>query len=119
MAKFASAKYALGICDRSGFTYPLRELLPQIVDGIDTGLRVHWSVLDPDQPQLHLNEVRVDDPQAIRNARPDNNLEEGRDGAWNWSPVGDNNSLSALYGFSSQTTTQATGSVGTVTVVTP
>ena len=75
-------------------------------------------MLDPDQPQLWLGRVNKNDPQALRAARPDQNLASGRNVIWNWAPVGDRNSLSFLYGFSTQYSTQATGEVGTVTVVT-
>ena len=117
MSKYASGKWALGICDRSGFTYKLKELLPEVQDGKDTGLRVHRSMLDPDQPQLWLGRVNKDDPQALRNSRPDQNLVVARDIVWNWAPVGDRNSLSFLYGFSTQSSTEGTGEGGTVTVV--
>jgi hypothetical protein len=118
MGDYALGKRALGICDRSGFTYKLNDLVPQIKDGKDTGLRVHWSMLDPDQPQLWLGRFPVNDPQALKFSRPDQNLKAGRNAVWNWAPVGDRNSLSFLYGFSTQDSTQATGEVGTVTVVT-
>jgi hypothetical protein len=35
----------------------------------------------------------VNDPQAVRNPRPDTNLEEQRDYQWGWHPVGLNNPL--------------------------
>ena len=117
MSKYASGKWALGICDRSGFTYKLKELLPEVQDGKDTGLRVHRSMLDPDQPQLWLGRVNKDDPQALRNSRPDQKLVVARDIVWNWAPVGDRNSLSFLNGCSTQSSTEGTGEVGTVTVV--
>lgn len=116
MGNYASGKYALGICDRSGQTHKLHELYPQIKDGKDTGLRVHWSMLDEDQPQLFLGSMPIDDPQALRVTRMDTGLSEQRAIVWNWAPVGDNNSLQSLYGFSTQESCQATGSVGTVTV---
>lgn len=116
MANTTVGKYALGICDRSGLTYKLRDLRPQIVDGKDSGLRVSPSMLDQDQPQNFLGEFPINDPQALPFTRTDTNVDEQRKIAWNWNPVGDNNGLSALYGFSSQTSTQATGQVGTVTV---
>lgn len=116
MGNYASGKYALGICDRSGQTHKLHDLYPQIKDGKDTGLRVHQSMLDEDQPQLFLGSTPIDDPQALRVARVDTGLDEQRATVWNWSPVGDNNSLQHLYGFSTQESCQATGSVGTVTV---
>ena len=33
MGDFAAGKYALGICDRSGLTYKLKDLMPQVKDG--------------------------------------------------------------------------------------
>ena len=119
MSNFASGKWALGICDRSGFTYKLKDLVPEVQDGKDTGLKVHRSMLDPDQPQLWLGRVSKNDPQALRSARPDQYLTAGRDIVWNWAPVGDRNFLSFLYGFSTQSSTEATGEVGSVTVVVP
>tara|TARA_R110000751_G_scaffold299879_2_gene411374 strand:- start:1410 stop:1769 length:360 start_codon:yes stop_codon:yes gene_type:complete len=116
MSNRTVGKYALGICDRSGLTFKLKDLYPQIVDGKDSGLRVSLPMLDRDQPQNFLGQFPINDPQALPFARTDTNIISQRRIAWNWNPVGDNNGLSALYGFSSQTSTQATGGVGTVTV---
>jgi len=73
-------------------------------------------MLDEDQPQLFLGSMPIDDPQALRVTRMDTGLSEQRAIVWNWLPVGDNNSLQSLYGFSTQESCQATGGVGTVTV---
>jgi hypothetical protein len=118
MADYASGKHALGICDRSGLTFKLKDLYHQIIDGKDSGLKVSAAMLDPDQPQLWLGRFPVKDPQAVRGPRPETNLKEQRDIVWNWAPVGDNNILAEQYGFSTQTSMQATGEIGTVTVVT-
>tara|TARA_Y100000310_G_scaffold342324_1_gene445053 strand:- start:661 stop:1020 length:360 start_codon:yes stop_codon:yes gene_type:complete len=118
MGDFAAGKYALGICDRSGLTYKLKDLMPQVKDGKDTGLKVSRSMLDPDQPQLWLGRFPVKDPQAVRGPRPETGLTEQRDTDWNWNPVGDKNLLGEQYGFSTQDSTQATGEVGSVTVTT-
>lgn len=75
---YASGKYAFGYCDRTGFRYPKKDLVPQIVNQRPTGLLVGKDVVDPDQPQLQLGRVRVDDPQALRNPRPDRSLEQSR-----------------------------------------
>ena len=75
---YASGKYAFGYCDRTGFRYPKKDLVPQIVNQRPTGLLVGKDVVDPDQPQLQLGRVRVDDPQALRNPRPDQSLEQSR-----------------------------------------
>ena len=45
------------------------------------------DVLDEDQPQLQLGKIRMDDPQALRNPRPDQSLDESRR-LFAWNPVG-------------------------------
>jgi hypothetical protein len=67
----ARGKYAYGICDKTGFRYKLNELVFEVRNGIKTGLRVGRDVADPDHPQNHLGRVRTNDPQSIRDARPD------------------------------------------------
>jgi hypothetical protein len=71
--RFASGQRALAICDVCGFPYRLRELRNLIVKGKDTNIKACPECWNPDQPQLHLGEFPVDDPQAIRNPRPDFN----------------------------------------------
>ena len=48
---YARAKYAFGFCDRTGFRYPLEKLVYEVQNGVRTGLRVGYDVVDPDQPQ--------------------------------------------------------------------
>ena len=116
MSSFAAGKYALGICDRSGFTYKLKDLVFEVQDGKRTGLRVGKDMLDPDHPQNFLGRYPVDDPQALLGASPDNRTDSSSNASANWNPVGDRNSLEPLYGFSTQTSLQASGQVGSVTV---
>ena len=71
--RFASGQKALAICDVCGFGYKLRELKHLIVKGKDTNIKACPECWNPDQPQLHLGEFPVDDPQALRNPRPDGN----------------------------------------------
>ena len=71
MSKFASSKRALGVCDRCGFVYKLKELKFEMVKGVRNSLRVCSSCFDPDHPQLMLGRYPVSDPQALRDARPD------------------------------------------------
>jgi len=118
MSSYAAGKYALGICDRSGFSYKLKDLVYEVQDGKRTGLRVGKDMFDPDHPQNWLGRYPVDDPQALMGARPDSRTDSSSNASANWDPVGDRNSLEALYGFSTDTSLQATGSVGTVTVFT-
>ncbi len=68
---YAAGKYAFGYCDRTGFRYPIKDLVPQIVNQRPTGLRVGKDVVDPDQPQLQLGKLSLNDPMALRNPRPD------------------------------------------------
>ena len=72
MASFAKGKYAFGFCDRTGFRYKIKDLVPQVKAGRKTGLMVGKNMLDEDQPQNFLGRLGdYADPQAIRNARPD------------------------------------------------
>ena len=57
----------------------------------------------------------VEDPQAVRDPRPDTNLDAQRDFQYGWNPVGLNNPL-ALEGLEDEL--EGTGGVGTVTVTT-
>jgi hypothetical protein len=69
--RFASTKRALGICDVCGFTYKLRELREVIVKGRDANIKACYECWDPDHPQNDLGKYPVDDPQALRDPRPD------------------------------------------------
>jgi len=93
--KFASPKRAIAICDRCGLRYKLVQLKRQPVKQEAINLLVCPSCLDQPNPQLLLGMVPVNDPQALRNPRPDTtyevsgNLHGGsRIFQWGWSPVG-------------------------------
>ena len=110
---YASGKYAFGFCDRTGFRYPKKDLVQQIINQRPTGLLVGKDVVDQDQPQLQLGKVRVDDPQALRNPRPDQSLEESRQ-VFSFNPVG-----GGVTALGSRTVgLDITGEIGNVTVVT-
>lgn len=61
---------AYGFCGRCGFRYKLSDLKPEVVNYRETDARVCPTCWDPDQPQLHVNELEVDDPRALRDPRP-------------------------------------------------
>lgn len=83
----ASGKHSYGYCDRTGFRYPLKDLVEEYRDGYPTGLRVGKDMLDEDHPQLRLGDVEASDDQTLENARPDPALSTTRAlSAWN--PVG-------------------------------
>lgn len=84
----ASNRYAFGFCDRTGFRYPLNDLVDEYKNGVKTGLRVGRDVADDDHPQNFLGRVRIFDPQNLTSARPDRSLQESRqlfgfDPVWN------------------------------------
>jgi hypothetical protein len=84
---YAAGKKAFGYCDKTGFRYPLNELVWEVKDGRRTGMRVGRDVVDPDHPQNFLGRVRVVDPQSLRDPRPDTSLLASR-ALFGWSPVG-------------------------------
>ena len=78
MSIYAKGKYAFGFCDVTGFRYDLKDLVPLIRDGRDTGFRVGFDVLDKDNPQYELGRMNMSDPQALRNPRPATALTNSR-----------------------------------------
>lgn len=113
--RFASSKKAIAECDVCGFRYKLRELKKLVRKGIDTNIKACPECWNPDQPQLKLGETPVDDPQAIRDPRPDfAGYVQNRDIQWGWNPVG-----MGLDPFNlTPNDLVGTGQVGTVTVTT-
>ena len=98
--QFASGKHAIAECDRCGQRYKLSELRKLIVKQQVKDIKVCPSCWDPDQPQLSLGMYPVNDPQALRDPRPDvSYLASGTDALgnisggsrifqWGWNPVG-------------------------------
>jgi len=70
-SQFASGKYAISQCDRCNFRYKLKELKTQILKTKPYKVKVCQSCWDPDHPQLSLGLYPVNDPQAVRDPRPD------------------------------------------------
>jgi hypothetical protein len=69
--KFASGKNSIAECDRCGFRFKLKQLKGLIIKTKNVNILVCPECWEPDQPQLQLGMYPVDDPQAIRNPRPD------------------------------------------------
>jgi len=136
--RFASGKYAIAQCDRCNFRYKLKQLKKLTIKTQQKNILVCPECWEPDQPQLSLGLYPVDDPQAVRNPRPDttylvsgtsglqesltdNFTEEGvgypeggsRVFQWGWAPVG-----GASYFDAALTPNDliAVGQVGTVTI---
>ena len=94
-SKFASGKIAISECDRCGFRYKLKELKRLVIKTKNVNILVCPTCWEPDQPQLQLGMYPVNDPQALRNPRPDNSyILSGDDYGgsrileWGWEPVG-------------------------------
>ena len=113
--KYASAKYSIAECDRCGFQFKLKELKDLFIKTIQTNIKVCKECWEPDHPQNMQGMYPVDDPQAVKNPRPDRNLTEQRDYQYGWNPVGLNNYL-GLEGLENDL--ESTGQVGSVTVTT-
>lgn len=71
MSDYAIGKNALGLCDRCGWTYKLKELKYQYENLEKTGLRVCPTCLDVDHPQLRLSDLDPRDPQGLLDPRID------------------------------------------------
>jgi hypothetical protein len=69
--RFASGKWAIAQCDRCDQRFKLKVLRKEIIKTKNYDLLVCPECWDPDQPQLQLGMYPVDDPQGLRNPRPD------------------------------------------------
>jgi hypothetical protein len=105
--RFASGKNSIAQCDRCDQRFKLTKLRREVIKGKNYELLVCPECWDPDHPQLHLGEFPVDDPQGVRNPRPDRSyVLSGTSGLqispeqtgtpeggsrifqWGWNPVG-------------------------------
>lgn len=125
--RFASGKRAISECDVCGQRYKLKQLRQLVIKTKNVNILACPECWNPDHPQLQLGMYPVDDPQALRNPRPDVSYRQSGlnvDGfpsegsrviQWGWNPVGLQNPL-GLVGLPD--TMVGTGQVGTVTVQT-
>jgi hypothetical protein len=106
--RFSSGKNSIAECDRCGFRYKLKELKKLTIKTKQVSIKVCPTCWEEDQPQLQLGMYPVQDPQAVREPRPDNSyLQSGYTGLqlttntdfgdpgggsrifqWGWAPVG-------------------------------
>jgi hypothetical protein len=120
-SRFSSGKHAIAECDRCGFRYKLKQLRSLVIKTKQVNILVCPECWEPDHPQLQLGMYPVNDPQAVRNPRPDvsyytpTNASGGDGGSrvyqWNWKPVGPPRDYPLT-----PNDLAGTGSVGTVTV---
>jgi hypothetical protein len=137
-SKYASGKHSISECDRCGFRYKLKELRKLTIKTKQVAIKVCKNCWEPDQPQLSLGLYPVNDPQAVREPRPDvSYLQSGYNGLqitetpgtavdadgfpeggsrvfqWGWAPVGGASGNDV--GLTPNNLTSA-GVVGTVTI---
>lgn len=124
--RFSSGKFSIAECDRCGQRFKLKQLKFEVIKTKLYQLKVCPECWDPDHPQLQLGMYPVDDPQGVRQPRPDNtyitagpnssgNLTGGsRDIQWGWNPIGGSTQFDAVL---TPNNLVAGTYVGTVTVV--
>lgn len=132
--RFSSGKFAIAECDRCGFRYKLTQLKNLVIKTKNVSIKVCPTCWEPDQPQLQLGLYPVNDPQAVREPRPDvsyrtsgtsglqlsaNDAGTPEGGSriiqWGWAPVGGARGIDA--GFTPNDLALVI-SIGTVTVAT-
>jgi hypothetical protein len=125
--RFSSGKNSIAECDRCGFRFRLTQLRREVIKTKNYELMVCGPCWDPDQPQLQLGMYPVDDPQGVRNPRPDRsyqlsglNIDGNVSGGsrifqWGWNPVGGASSFDAVL---TPNNLNLVVSLGTVTIVT-
>ena len=69
--KYASAKNSIAQCDICGFRFKLKQLKQLVIKTKNVNILACSECWSPDQPQLQLGMYPVNDPQAVRNPRPD------------------------------------------------
>ena len=131
--RFSSAKHSIAECDRCGFRYKLKELKKLTIKTKQVSIKVCKTCWEQDQPQLQLGMYPVDDPQAVREPRPDNSYQQAgytglqltlntdfgdpsggsRVFQWGWAPVGGSSANDA--GLTPNALTSR-GVIGSVTI---
>lgn len=81
-----SPPWALGLCDRCGFSFKLSQLKREVYDEKFNGLRCCPACLDKDHPQLQLGRQSFPDPQSLLDPRPDTGV-PGSTGLFGWMPI--------------------------------
>ena len=124
-SQFSSGKNSIAECDRCGFRFKLAQLKGLVIKTKNVNIMVCPECWEPDQPQLLLGMYPVNDPQAVRNPRPDVSYVTsgvGDDGypsggsriiQWGWNPVGGSRQFDAAL---TPNNLALTISIGTVTI---
>ena len=131
--RFSSGKNSISECDRCGFRFKLKVLKKLIIKTKQVSIKVGPSCWEPDQPQLQLGMYPVQDPQAVREPRPDVSYRQAgytglqltlntdfgdpsggsRVFQWGWAPVGGSSANDAALTPNALT---SRGVIGSVTI---
>ena len=139
-SNYASGKHSIAECDRCGQRFKLSQLRKLTIKTRMVSIKVCDECWEPDQPQLQLGMYPVNDPQAVREPRPDisyyasgtsglqtqngdnNTVDESgypeggsRVFEWGWAPVGGSRSFDRVL---TPNALVATGTVNSVTIST-
>ena len=139
-SKYSSGKHSIAECDRCGQRFKLVQLKKLVIKTKQVSIKVCPECWEPDQPQLQLGMYPVNDPQAVREPRPDTSYyASGQSGLqtsngtgtivtevgyqeggsrvfqWGWNPVGGASSFDTVL---TPNYLIAAGAVGTVTIST-
>jgi len=137
-SKYSSGKHSIANCDRCGQQFKLVQLKKLVIKTKQVSIKVCPECWEPDQPQLQLGMYPVNDPQAVREPRPDTSYyasgqtglqtqigngtsidqngyqaEGSRVFQWGWAPVGGASSFDTVL---TPNYLIAIGQVGTVTL---
>ena len=106
--KYSSGKFSIAECDICGQRYKLKQLKKLVIKQQIKNIKACPECWNPDQPQLSLGLYPVDDPQAVREPRPDtsyvasgvDNLGYQSGGSrqiqWGYNPVGGASSFDSV-----------------------
>ena len=133
--RFSSGKNSIAECDRCAFRFKLTVLKKLTIKTKQVSIKVCPTCWEPDQPQLQLGMYPVDDPQGVREPRPDNSYyQSGYTGLqltvntdfgepaggsrvfqWGWGPVGGSSTFDEVL---TPNYLASINEIGTVTITT-
>lgn len=118
-SRFSSGKNSIAECDICGFRFKLTRLKKLVIKTKNVNILACYECWNPDHPQLQLGLYPVNDPQAVRDPRPDTSYYTPITGSrliqWGWNPVG--GARSTDFGLTPNDLI-GQASVGTVTILT-
>lgn len=76
--RFSSGKFSIAQCDRCSFRFKLSKLKSLTIKTKNVNILVCPECWEKDHPQLQLGLYPINDPQAVRNPRPDTSYPQSR-----------------------------------------